>query len=343
MRVHCHKSGIIYEAQYFPGLVETKECQHPVFLIPQKHLFICTNRWAAGTLTDVDSYLLYLSLLDSTGLVEFRTPAKFTAVSKTVIAQNMEKLARTISYMNLVTTPRFSPMRVAISADNAELDSSKYWIESWMASYEDFKDGYTKAHERDELVRMQRVREYTLEKFIKNKEKDVEDYAKILAKWASVAGSFPTWYSGTGEEQVCISDYWQSIIVRGVKGEKLYEIPKKDIEELMEHCACYVEPGSIYSKKLHDTLVRIHEKVQNWGGFGDLDFNSSSPYKILDSEDSIENANMAALISQAPAEKPTPAQYPDRISYIRAKLKWDMAEQFRAQNTSQSEGDSSNE
>jgi len=37
---------------------------------------------------------------------------------------------------------------------------------------------------------------------------------------------------------------------------------------------------------------------------------------------------MKALIDSAPEEKPRPEQYPTKFAYMRAKLRWDMAQKY---------------
>lgn len=322
MKILCGISGIEFTCEHFPAILTSREATHPIFSLPQKKLLSYTGKWAGGELTPTDSYLLFLAILNTSDLIEFRVPVARTALTDSIIAQNMEALVKTIIKLNTVTAPSVVFPRYAITPETKTLANVKYWIENWKDSYQDFLDGY----KRDAISRKLITREAALERMIKNPHLPITAYATKIAEWAAIAGTFPTFNTPSPfhKVQISLSDYWKEIIVRCTREESVYAIPENDIKELLEHCENNISIGSIYSNALFTILRKALEKQHNFLGLGDIDL-SKGKYQFLESTDTVESANFKALIDSAPTEEPRQEQYPSKLAFIRAKMRWQLS------------------
>lgn len=325
MRALCSISSIEFNVEHFPGYLSSREVSHPIFYLPQKKLLGYMGKWSARELTPTDSYLLFLALLNSTELVHWRVPIFKDERTDSLVSLNMESLALTVSKLNTVYTPSVSFPNFATSPDNRHLHNVHHWIEAWAEAYNGFKSGRLRDSENRKLA----IREKALERLIKNPHKTVAGYARSLADWAADAGSFPTFntknpYSSNPLAMISCADYWKSIIIKAASQESIYAIDRKDIIEILEHCEENIPIGSIYSNALFTTLRTALEKQRNYLGLGDIDL-SHGKYSFLSPDDSIESANMRAMIDSAPSSEPKPESYPTKLAYLRAKMRWEMA------------------
>ena len=325
MKILCSISSLEFDVTHFPGTFHSRETYHPVFDLPQKRLLSYLSKWSSNELTPTDSYLLFLALLKSSDLIEFRVPAFRSEKTDAVIASNMEYLAKTVIKLNTVTNPGVHFPHYVITQETKFLTTVHYWIENWHQCYISFQDGHKKYYEDRKLAR----REVALERLIKNPHKHISVYANDLAEWAAVAGSFPTFLTSTPlvTQAIPCADYWKEIIKRCTKNEQIFSVPKKDIEELLEHCEDNIPVGSIQSHTLFKVLRQAVEKQRNFLGIGEIDF-SPTKYTLLDDNVDAETANMMALMNSAPTEEPKREQYPTQFAYMKAKMRWDMNRKY---------------
>jgi hypothetical protein len=330
MKILCSISSIEFNAEHFPGTFYSKEICHPIFYLPQKKLLSYTGKWAAGELTSTDSYLLFLAILKSSDRVNFRVPAFQTALTNSIVAQNMEFLVRTVIKINTVSTPALIFPEFAVTPDTKFLSNVHYWIEIWHKAYEDFRSGKIREYENRELAH----REAALQRMIKNPHKPISEYASKIADWAIQAGNFPTFIiesplsrASTSVKLTC-AEYWKQIIIRCGKDEQVFSIPQADLKEVLEHCEENISVGSIYGHALFKLLRHGIEKHKNFLGLGDIDI-AATTYQFLESSDSTEAANIKAQVDSAPQELPRLEQYPNKFAYLKAKLRYDMARKYR--------------
>lgn len=319
--ISCIYSGLEFKTEHFPCSLKSN---HPIFELPQKKLLGFTAKYFAEELTHTDAYLLFLALLNSTEKVEFRVPAFRTSHTNSLIANNMENLIQVIGAINIIQHPGFVIPSFVISQDTKDLSNISNWIANWEACIQDFKDGYRTYNESRALIN----REAALEKLIKNPAKNVSSYAHILADWAEIAGSFPVFEVKTPDnELISCAKYWKQIISKCVRDDAIFAIPSADLEELIEHCETEITHGSIHAHSLMDLLKSGKKKQQNYLGLGDITL-LNSPYKILDSDGDVERANKLILIESAPTELPTLSAYPSKLAYLRAMVKYNMAQEY---------------
>jgi hypothetical protein len=327
MQILCAYSSISFSVEHFPASLTARESYHPVFDMPQKKLLSCLGKWSSAGLTTTDSYLLFLALLRSTDLVNFRVPAIRTEKTDSIIAQNMESLCRTVIKLNSVSNPAVCFPHYVISPETRTLDNVQYWIENWQDSYEAFIAGRIKDIEGREEWRKLNLREAALQRLIKNPHRPISSYASQIADWASIAGSFPS--TGTipspfSGQQITITDYWKNLIELCANETKLFSIPRDDLQELLDHCEEHIPVGSIYSNALFKIIRHAMDRQKSFLGLGDLDIVRST-YEILTSTDNVEEANLRASIQAAPIEEPRQEQYASKFEFLRAKLRYQMA------------------
>lgn len=336
MKILCAYSGLEFNVEHFPGTFHSREIFHPIFSLEQKRLLPYTKKWATGELTLTDSYLLFLALLNSSEQIIFRTSARQTPLTNSIVANNMEFLVRTVIKLNAIRTPGTVFPSFAVTSETANLANVHDWISIWDERWKEFQSGYKSAHESSKLNQ----RERALERLIKNPHKPIREYASKIADWAAVAGSFPNFqiknpFTQKGDMISC-NAYWQEIIIRSTRNEYLHTIPDNDLQELLDHCEENIPVGSIYSHALFTALRHAIAKKKNFLGLGDMDLRST--YSMVDDPKDVETANLRALIDSAPEEMPKLEQYPTKFAYMKAKLRWDMARKFGAQKSSDNGG-----
>jgi hypothetical protein len=333
-KILCAISGIEFSVQHMPLTLTSREHSHPIFSVPAPRLLKLTERWLEQELTDTEDYLLYLALFNSTGLMEFRSPASICADTPSIIAHHMHHLTDIVEIIlnhgeersqQLFHLPTF-----VITPDTKCLEDSGEWIKIWRQCYADYANKYRTSTALEKLSRKETI----LERLIKDKTKDISQYAHQLANWAAQAGKFPEFAAGLdtsilGGRQMTLSQYWQHIIKCCAKTEAIWEIPDEDLNELIEHCEENIEHGSIYSHTLMALLRAGAERKKNFLDLGDIDLGAGGiTFRILDADTSIEDANKLALIDSAPIAQPIESQYPNKLAYIKAKMNWKLKQDY---------------
>lgn len=316
-RILCGISGIEFSCEHLPIYLSSREYAHPIFFLPQKKLLGLYQKYRHSELNEIDSYLLFLSYLNSTDLVEWRVPAQKHPQTALIIANNFEALVNVVERMNTIRNPNVNFSHISVGPETKTLQNVSYWIASWEETYDSYISGYASQKIQVELHDL----EEKLEFLIKDVNRCEVKFASRLAEWADKAGNFPKFPVQVGLNTIPCNEYWKQIIRKCVNAESVYLIPSKDIQELLDHCEEYIDAGSIYAFNLFKIIRVGLSKQSNFLGLGDYNFT------IINTEDSVEKANKLAIIKSAPTEKPSRLQYPSSFSYLKAKLAWDMAQE----------------
>ena len=324
-KILCAKSGIQFNVDHFPISFTQNECHHPIFNASLKRLWKYYPKWQTGELDEIDSYLLFLSLLNATDLVEFRCAALRHQNTTNIIQQNMELLYSTIGHIAAIRNPRFILPRFVISPETKKLDNVKHWIALWQDTYLDFCNGLKN---QDLKTKLQK-REAALERLIKNPAIKPERYSHLLAQWACDAGQFPTFPLSIKGSNISIAEYWKDIIQKCYNSTEIIQIEKKDLIELLEHCEENIELGSIFSYQLFTTLREGLETIDGFFGIGNTTFS------ILSGDDDVGQSNLQLLINDAPVSEPRRMDYPSEFAYLKAKMKYSLAISSTNTNTNQ--------
>lgn len=315
-RVLCSISGIEFNCEHLPLYLDQREYHHPVFCLKLKRLLPLYQRYSAGELNATDSYLLFLAILNSSDLVEFRTPAIYTEHSSSVIANNIEQLFNVVSLITSVRNPKIKFSHIAITPENNSLANIKYWILNWESSYEDFRSGYRAQMARVEISEI----EEKIDLLRVSPARTDINFAAKLAEWAAKAGEFPTFQVSVNGAQMSCADYWKQIIRKCVSPDSIFGINSTDLEELTNHCYDNIEVGSIYAHELFSLLKDGAARQHNFLGLSGFSFS------ILPENSAVEEANRSVIIANAPTKLPNRLDYPSQFAYIKAKLAYEMAQ-----------------
>jgi len=243
----------------------------------------------------------------------------------------MEHLVKTLAKLNTVLNPAVVFPHYVISHETCDLSNVSFWIENWKDSHNEFLAGYKSPHDLSKVNK----REAALERLIKNPHKKVSEFAPMLAEWAAVAGNFPTFiieHPFTKMKVPC-AEYWKMILIRCANEESLFSIPQSDIQELLTHCEDEIpdtgKHGTIHSYHVFKILRHAIERQKNFLGLGDLDIGSHTRFSILNETSSVEEANLDSLRASAPDHEPKRSEYPNTFAYMKAKMRWTLAEKER--------------
>ena len=338
-KLTCAKSGVVFSVEHMPVSLTSREIDHPLFTLPPKKLLSLYGRWSKGNedglgLTHTESYLLYLALFNSTGLVIWRNPAVYHSQTPQIIANNMKSLIHIIGKIDVIQHPSFTLPTFAVTSDTASLENSYHWIESWVENYNDWYQSLKDSNRAEDLKTRINQREEALNKLIKTPHASPESKANMLASWAELAGNFPQYKETIDHpfkkgQKLNIAEYWKSIIRACVCDDQIWKYPKTDLEELIDHCEDNIRNESIRSFELFKLLNDAKRKQTDYLGFGDVDLaGRTTSFQILNPTQSAEDANKIAAIQSAPESEPRESNYPNKFSFMRAKANWDMAQRY---------------
>lgn len=319
-RFTCGLSGIVCEVSHVPMSLNSREYAHPIFFMPKKKLLGLVSKAEAQELGDIDSYLLYLALFNSTDLVEFRVPAKFQErLTPQIVSGNLSQLCEIVYKLDCITTPAFQVPKFAVTPETSNLQNSHFWIAAWDHAIESFLEGNKRQIFAQDIAAIEeRIYRHILDPNTKP-----QKYASALAYWASKAAQFPEFCVDTQFGNMTCSEYWQLIIRKCINEKAIFDIPKSDIEELITHCEENLELGTIYSHSLLKLLQEGSAKQIAYLGLGDLDvIDLDVPYTILEDSSSVMDANLKAVVLVAPPVEPKRTEYPSEFEYQRARIRY---------------------
>lgn len=338
MQVKCAYSGITFTCEHFPASVSSKELVHPVFYLKPAKLLSLSTMWAEGKLTTTDSYLLFLALLDSTGLVQFRTSVLRSDKTSQILALNMEQLVSLCTKILHVPAENKSKIlpSFAISSGSDTLDNVGAWLGTWQSALDEYVAGYKGAGARNKLI----ATESLLHKYIKDSSLHPSKYSNLLANWAEIAGNFPSGETLLpGGQKIPLNLYWKNLITKAALDDSIFTVSQKDLEELIGHCEENIPHGSIYAhslmKVLRDALAAQVDffrggatafKVLSSPSAASSSTSSSSVATSSGGSEDVGSLNVARIIESAPAREPARGEYDSLVSFLKAKMAWNLAQ-----------------
>ena len=316
MKITCSLSGLSYSVDYFPSKLNAGFTYHPIFDLPQSRLHEYYSMFCRRQLKPEETFLLTLALLKSSELIVFRHPAQFSPDSIGNCNRNLERLYRIVSLIQSILVPHVSFPRISINQETAELENLSDWLKVWEDSYSEFMQGLADNHAADLLKRKERA----LEKFIKSPNIPARKYAHVLAEWASHAFVFPDY----------IVDYWQELIIKCYNYDQIVKIPLVDMEELIEHCEIELGDstiGTIQSNLLFSVLSEGKQKIQSEQIFA----KNKEGIIVLD-DSRKDHAHIIEVLKNAPESEPKPHNYPNKLEYQKALIRWRLANIVSSEN-----------
>jgi hypothetical protein len=311
----CAKSGIEFSIQYFPYNFNEGELQHPIFDLNYTQLTSekLLDKWVQRQFTETDTKLYFLALLHSSNLIQWNTYARPTLA---ICELNMEPLLDILSWINSIHHPRLSMPNMAITQDTATLDNVRNWIAAWNSARNDFESGYRELSRSQLMLR----KEDTLQRLIKEQQKELHQYAGILADWATLSADFPTFPTTVNGVTLPLSEYWKQILITCSKTPThIWRLDIDDMNELLTHLEENLEHGSIYA---HATMKLLREGIAT--------HNNYLGFSIVNQSSDVERANIQILVDNAPTNRPLLHEYPNKIMYLKAKIAYEQAQKMMA-------------
>lgn len=323
--VVCAISGLKLKVPHIAMTLDNRELAHPIFYLPQKKLLLMYERYLEqGDWSSIDSYLLYLALLNSTDHVKFCVPVTYRAAhTDKVIANTIDRLVAVMWKSAAITHPSFRQPSYIITdtiATNSLLGISDF-IESWEDNIKLFHMGYARTKHIARLA----TAEERLSKVILSGTTGPHLAVKV-AKWANMAAEFP---EDTAAE-------WEKTIRKCYNSAAMFSTSKKQLIAIKEYCEQNIEVGSIH---FHSLMVVLKEGIARHTDFlGLTDMHTiakstagaSSNYQLLDPEVADkENTAIIDIIAAAPTEEPIREAYPTHLAYVRAKLNYRVYLQYK--------------
>lgn len=315
MRIKCRYSSVEFVAAGFNQLKVTGE--HPLMSVDMITLLSRARDWAEGKLDRIEQRVLFVALLKSTDLVEFRTAA---IPEDKVIAKFMEPLIRTMGWKeklgDLIPLPKY-----VITPDTYRLTNINHWLRSWETAKQDWESKGAFWNQREKL----RLREEALIRLIRSPTRKLSFYQGMLGRWILEASDAPEG----------IKDYWLQLL-RLKDNKDIWAANKVDLEELLEHMEDNLPAGSIIADVAFKHVRRLLQ-INTGGlefGIGMDDDNAdlryadlrNNPYVII--PETTEEHNIQAVISAAPATEPKLEEFERKVDFIRATARWRIAQQF---------------
>lgn len=318
MKLLCRYSGLAYQTDYFQ---EDKmvDC-HPIFRASQRDLLAKARKWGEGKYEENEEKLLFLALLNSTGAVDFKTPA---SPSRSIVLQNMEALFKLVAWHEHVNPGTFKLPTFRVSDYDYTLSNVHVWITSW---YE-CRAEWMRTGDRKALQDSLETREFIISKMI-NSGKSAEEMAPRLASWAMIAAKVPLW----------TRDYWTALFK--LKGDAIYDQEHLDG---LESCLQWMQDklfavgsygagaGTTYAILTLQLLQSLKERCEG-GQLADLLGNEARSFSFSsineEGEESEEKGvefqgrelvTWKLMAAEAPTEEPKREDYPSLGAFIRAR------------------------
>lgn len=302
----CQKSGFPVKLSHFP--YNFTGLHHPIFNLSYNELIApqLYDKWVNREFTEIDGKLYFLAILNSSNLVEFRTYARPTIA---ICESNIEALMDIIGWIFTVKNPALHMPRIAITQDTATLDNVRLWINAWQEVRVEFDTGYRVFTEQQMLLR----KEEFLSRMIHNKQKEPQQFAKLLADWAAIAAKFPQFNTYVNGSTINIATYWQDILITcGKSPNHILSLNLKDMQELLTHLEDNLEHGTLFS---YSVLQLLRAGIS-----------THSCYMIVDGLEDIGAVNLNLLADDAPPIQPKEHDYKNKVLYLKDKIRWELAQ-----------------
>ena len=293
---------------------------HPIFTLSHKKLYTLYYQHTRNKLTQVDSYLLFCAFLQATGQVEWNSPATCnpseTHTTK-LVQNNLAQLISVYQKTSIIQHPSFRQPSFVVNYDNGRLDQVHNWIAAWQQNLVDFNVSRATYAQQRSLLKIEALLDEKLAIGI-----PAEQLPGIVASWASQAAEFP--YEK--------NEVYQQVIRSCFNSAKMFKTPLNLIREVQQYCYANIEPESIHFFTLAETLkkgVALHLDYLGGSnlalGYTMLDIDS---LKLTTDQKEGELKTAAALtsiVNNAPTEPPVLIDYPDKLSFLKAKLAYKVA------------------
>ena len=312
-RITCAISGIHFDCSYLAdsNIPVKAGYFHPVFALNHKQLYKLYEQYSKGQLGPVDNYLLFCAFLNYTGHISWQHPVALNpkdAATQSMIANNIAQLVSVIERTSVIKHPSFKQPRFVVSYDTAYIFQIPNWIAAWEDNIERFQQGIATKRQRQSLQEV----ENKLSELLMLGE-DLEKHSHIVANWAELAAEFPP---NKAEE-------YKRVIRSCFNSRKMFTVDTELLKEIKDFCECNIDCTSLHFHTLSNVLREGVSRKNSYLGYALI-----TPDGMTTEEKAAEETNQAhlELIAQdAPTSLPSRVDYPDSLSYIKARLAYRVA------------------
>lgn len=325
MKCKCQYSGIPFTLLSFSNLQQRSEviCVHPIFYADIPTLIRAYQVYEQGEMKSLeDQRLLFLALLNKTDQVDWSCTAD---PSPATVAQNLPSLYSHICWLNNLSTAKdinYRLPRFSINASTRKLTTFRFWLDAWSDAYNQFNKSYRATFELDRMASLEaKMRE--IGPLAADRPRANTAFLRVLADWCEIASGFPQ----------AVADVWKDIL-RCESNIEAMNFLAADIDELEEWLLDNIEPGAGFQAA---ALQQVREVKSANAAEGINDFilissptsamEDTSEWKMnIEDRGATELANIRNMIETAPVVAPQRCDYPDDISFRKAKAKFILAQ-----------------
>jgi len=320
-QVTCAISGIRFKVSCLEhiSIDHTAGYFHPIFALPHKQLHQLYAAHCKGKLSQVDSYLTFLSLINYTGKVDWQHPVTLDPakpITRTLVENNISQLVRVIEQTDCIRHPSFTQPSFKVTYENSRMIQIANWIKAWEENLSDWKAGRASLREAQSLQAV----ENKLTHLIYGGSSPAH-YSHVVADWADKAAEFPP---HRAEE-------WKKVIRSCFNTTKMFNTPLSLIKEIKDYCECNIDVGSVHFHTLMEIFNEGIARNTDYLGGSSLALGytllptTSAAGKQQQAAELKNAAEVAALAAKAPATEPVKSDYSTVVDYLRAKLAYRVA------------------
>jgi len=337
MKLYCPLSGISYKTSVGYG---HGKAPHPVFYLPLKSLISQhLNAFCEGKLSEEETHLFGCALLH-----------KLPVVWETTLSPSPELHATWRKYLEKLATIclRYGERdhdklpHYHIDKYNPTLGNLKIYLQELNCTVAELEYGTADSGESRTPSYIMRNAENALLRMLRGSLSSAErreTFPQLMADWAADIADFPTELVTIAEDKsVILRDFWKDIVRKLFAQSDTLDILKHDVtpgdlDELIEHCECNMEIGSIHSLALMRRLREAKEILDEFRSPVSVASIQISHAEItaafLEDEDSkvtkIDSCDAEPTKGQevaVPTSEPIRKDYPNIAAYMRARILW---------------------
>lgn len=314
MKVRCTRTSIEYTASGYNDFYI--ESIHPLFSASYEVLLEVSKDWRRGKLSEGERRVLFVSLLSSTNLLNFRCPAE---PEDATVLKYMEPVIATTNWINAIGE-RIPLSKIAINASTASLKNVGSWLSNWNNTQREYTISSHMQAVRDKIAASQKKLTSMLTTGTTPHGKSLEEndlYVKHLAKWFMIAAAVPRDWQ----------EAWTEIFL--MKRPAIWNARLIDLVEMKEH---FEENINLFDPNAKITIAgACYRHIcglltdREEGILGALGHNKDAPsYTIVHEETEATNIDIAA--AKAGVVEPVERNYPTKTAYLIARARWRLRE-----------------
>jgi len=328
MKLQCRISGLtFYSAYHFKNEPTVRNALHPIFSVSLRDLLAKAQKYGRGDYTEEEEKLLFLALLNKTDAVDWEVPAN---PSPDTVDRYLDSIFILLSWYEKVTPGALKLPRMRVSEHNKNLANIGMFIQSWYDVRKEWMSPSIKKFMADLLEH----REHLMQRLI-NSRRDTFEYAGKLASWAMDAADvhpdrraeWTALFKMKPDKEALTCDLDELLDMRDHMERHLYAV-----EGLGHKSGLSGDTAKKVMDHIH-RLVEIREggMIALLGGFG---ITATDDFQHKVNTGGVTTTDIQQLKSKiqesgAPNTEPKKEDYPNLISFIKAKSAWVLSSHLR--------------